>query len=1025
MHSRRYCLFIVLSILALSISADMLSIDIDDMKPVLDNSSGSDLPYYFYLLPSGITVDSVSFEEPVSSDNKTVLTFSGNSPLSYPASKHSPSPFKSELSPGALFHDNSRLLKLFPYNYKDALTEYRRADVFYSNNAVTNSPKSSSPDYIIVCRAQYDTAFSRFADWKTKAGYRTAVYTVEHIDTVQAGIDLQERIRNFLKDKYLTSNFKYLLLAGDSTMIPARRMFAMECGAGYYDDEDSIPSDLYYSAYDGDFNYDGDHIYGEIEDSADLYGDVYAGRMLFDTSFGPTYAINRTISYERTEETEHLSRGMFLGMVLWDPPYTPGGELKDMIGDDIIPSGYNIKKFYESQGHSGDSDILDSLDMGYSIVNHAGHGSYKGVWVDGATAISTWDALGLTNGNKTGLFYSIGCWVGAFDRANDLRNFSMCLQTADNGGFVSVVTNSRYGWGAPGYPGWGVSDTWDYAFFKLLFEEDNKQAGHILNELKKQFAPYSDNENLYRWHMYQVNLFGDPSLRIYTQSPDSILTDRIFTGDSLIIYASDAAGMPLVNVCAAVSTDSLISRDTSDVSGRIVLRTDTLNMNYLTLIKDNYITHFDSFTVDSGSPSVALVYDRLFSGIANTMHVRNYTDSARSVHLTSSAWDTVLTIPSGSANELQYSITGRDVFTDSVLLQYDSGDILYRLIIHPLDIEPDSFSFDNNVFYYNTVSRHFPLLTGGSLKLSLDNGLYLDTALAITGDSVEIEYCTSLPPESEYTMLSRMLLKESDTLFSDSVFIINRNSLFSDDFQSGFDKWQTIGTGWIITDSSLHCGSDSSYYPSMHSSITSDSFLIMPSSVCSIEMNFEFPALEFDSGSPVFDVDGMFISIITGTDTTVLDFLSSGGALESKSALYFDGIKGYPIGRDTPYYGRLHFTFISDSVDERRGIYIDNIRMHSPYSFYSPDSGLLDEDVFYISRRSGLISSGNFVYYINRLDRPLEMNIYAVDGRCIYSRRVTGSGEHMIDLSNEGSGVYFLRINYNNRIYSDRITVIR
>ncbi|MDY6787190.1 MAG: C25 family cysteine peptidase, partial [candidate division WOR-3 bacterium] len=698
---------------------------------------------------------------------------------------------------------------------------------------------------------------------------------------------------------------------------------------------------------------------------------------------------------------------------------------KDMIDNDIIPGNYHIKKFYESQGHSGDSDILDSLDMGYSIVNHAGHGSYKGVWVDGATAISTWDALGLSNGNKTGLFYSMGCWVGAFDRANDLRNFSMCLQTADNGGFVSVITNSRYGWGAPGYPGWGVSDTWDYGFFKLLFEEDNKQAGHILNELKRQFAPYSDKENLYRWHMYQVNLFGDPSLRIYTENPDSILTDRIITGDSLIIYAKDRGGLPLADVCAAVSTDSLISRDTSDISGRIVLRTDTLNMNYLTLIKDNYITQFDSFTVDSPATAVALVYDRLFSGIVNTMHVRNYTDSARDVHLTSTAWDTVMTIPAGSVNELQYTVRGRDSFTDSVLLRYDTSDILYRVTIHPLDIEPDSFSFDNSVFYYNAVNSYFPLLTDGSLSLLLDNGLYLDTAVAITGDSIEIEYCTALPAESEYTVLSRMLLSQSDTLFTDSVFIINRDSLFGDDFHSGLDKWQSIGTGWIITDSMLHCGSDSSYYPSMHSSITSDSFLVMPSSVCSIEMSFEFPALEFDSGFAVYDVDGMFISIIAGTDTMILDFLSSGGALGSKSALHFDGIKGYCIGSQTPYYGRLHFTFISDSVDERRGIYIDNIRMHSPYSFYSPDSGLMEEDIFYISRRSSLISSGNFVYYINRLSQPLVMNIYAADGRCVYSRRVTGSGEHMIDLGNEGSGVYFLKIIYNNRIYSDRIIVIR
>jgi len=112
--------------------------------------------------------------------------------------------------------------------------------------------------------------------------------------------------------------------------------------------------------------------------------------------------------------------------------------------------------------------------MGYNIVNHNGHGSFKGVWIDYKTAITRGDATTLTNGSKSGLFYSIGCWVGAFDREDTtyiLHSITENFQDSPTGGFISLITNSRYGWGAPGYPGYGVSEMLDYRFFKYFSQK--------------------------------------------------------------------------------------------------------------------------------------------------------------------------------------------------------------------------------------------------------------------------------------------------------------------------------------------------------------------------------------------------------------------------------------------------------------------------------------------------------------------------------------------------------------------------
>ena len=61
---------------------------------------------------------------------------------------------------------------------------------------------SISPDYIIITNNQLKPAFQVLADWKTKKGVRTIIKTTEEISSEYPGCDLQEKIRNYLKQAH-------------------------------------------------------------------------------------------------------------------------------------------------------------------------------------------------------------------------------------------------------------------------------------------------------------------------------------------------------------------------------------------------------------------------------------------------------------------------------------------------------------------------------------------------------------------------------------------------------------------------------------------------------------------------------------------------------------------------------------------------------------------------------------------------------------------------------------------------------
>lgn len=117
---------------------------------------------------------------------------------------------------------------------------------------------------------------------------RTAVVTVPWIEAnVAADVDLQATIRSFIRAAHDEWGVAFVLLGGGPSVVPVRYVRNTFYPAGSYTD---IPTDLYYAGLDGDWDANGNQLYGEAYidaddpgDDADLSPDVSLGRAPVET----------------------------------------------------------------------------------------------------------------------------------------------------------------------------------------------------------------------------------------------------------------------------------------------------------------------------------------------------------------------------------------------------------------------------------------------------------------------------------------------------------------------------------------------------------------------------------------------------------------------------------------------------------------------------------------------------------------------------------------------------------------------
>jgi len=379
-------------------------------------------------------------------------------------------------------------------------------------------------EYLVVTPGELAAAFQPLADWKTKKGVPAGIVTTEEISSHSFPGDTPSQIRTFLKHARADWGVRWVLLGGDTTQVPERRTWAMDSGRSA--NANAIPCDHYYADLDGDWDADGDGTYGEVEDNVDLYTDLFVGRAPVKNIAEARDFVQKVLEYEKSPSADYVETMLFFAQIEDYSPYTDSSESTEMIDENYVPERFDpITKLYQSDRNETHDTVMAELQKGYQFVNHTGHAGYSYLSAgESGQRITREDADLLTNGSRLSILYSTGCWPGAFD----LNCMAERLLNNPGGGAIACLFNSRYGWYAPGNPRFGYSDRFNQLYYRALFQEGKYRLGENLAWIKAFYIPRSRVENVYRWHQYELNLFGDPEMPVWTGQPRDLEASHPF-----------------------------------------------------------------------------------------------------------------------------------------------------------------------------------------------------------------------------------------------------------------------------------------------------------------------------------------------------------------------------------------------------------------------------------------------------------------------------------------------------------------
>jgi hypothetical protein len=430
---------------------------------------------------------------------------------------------------------------------------------------------TGSTPYLIVTCDSLRSYFEPLRAWKTRKGLPSAIVTVEDITLAYQGCDLQEKIRNCIKDYDTNHGTDWVLLGGDTQVIPDRKAYVP------LSDKPYLPCDLYYSDLDGTWNADGDLYWGEVpEDNVDLYADVFVGRAPVSNRSEAAIFVDKVLAYEGVYGMPgdyHLEM-MFAGEILWgdpgkpsDPDYTDGGVAKDLVRTSYVPDRFSVHRMYESLGNLNHTAVVDLLNQGMNMINILGHGQYHSISI-AEDALIEGDFQSLSNGPRYGILYSVTCLSGGFDQGESIGE--VWVLSPGGGGFF--VGNSRYGWNCPGFPGEGPSDYYDQSFFESVFVTGFTNLGKAHADAKHEFVGESKSDPYMLYIMYGLNLLGDPETRIWTDEPQEMVVtfpSPVSTGSQPFVVEVTSAGVPVVGARVCVSNGSdVYTVEESDGMGR-------------------------------------------------------------------------------------------------------------------------------------------------------------------------------------------------------------------------------------------------------------------------------------------------------------------------------------------------------------------------------------------------------------------------------------------------------------------------
>ncbi len=434
---------------------------------------------------------------------------------------------------------------------KQSVENPNQVEEFAPNPQIISYDKAWS--YIIITPDSLKVALQPLSDWYNRRGIRAYVQDLDSIYQNYSGANNEEKIRNFIKDRYANEGARYILLGGDGALIPPTPWlngWTANC----------IPTDLYYSCLDWTWDPNGNGDYADpdpffvqtpdgdtlIEQGAIDYGpDIFVGRAPVSNSQEAALFVQKTLSYQENPSPNYHQgeKGLLLGAMLFC--WCSGGVDKDSSIADLPGYSTNYYRLYDDaydtlsptwylkNARINRQGSVDQLNESYYLVNHGGHGNYSRISVspseDPANEVLTPTDLDSLSNEGYSPIFSFACLSAPLDKGAD-SCFARHWLSNDEGGGIAYVGHSRLGFNAVPISTEALSPLLDRLFWRSLYRQN--KVGQALAEAKFDYPldPYfpdstdtiSSCASFQYGEFASLNLLGDPALPVWMSFPETL-----------------------------------------------------------------------------------------------------------------------------------------------------------------------------------------------------------------------------------------------------------------------------------------------------------------------------------------------------------------------------------------------------------------------------------------------------------------------------------------------------------------------
>ncbi|WP_455392127.1 C25 family cysteine peptidase [[Eubacterium] cellulosolvens] len=553
-----------------------------------------------------------------------------------------------KLDGGEMGHgsQNRYCLQIYPCKYNPniqqvTLYHHAKIKVYFLDYATTGTTQTGSRapragndntepevNFVILTSQPLLDELVPFAAWKTRKGLNTVIVDVNTIyeNETFTGFDEPEELRNYIQFMHNTYGTDYVLLAGDYDTVPPR--MCEDPNPYYGADDGEIPADSYYACIseDSTWDVDGDHIYGELGDLDDIYPDIAVGRIAINSEAKLASWVDEMINYECEPIIEKWTgKVILLGPNVHNEG--DGAEQNEYFYENYLKYIYeSFDKFYESSD-AGEpfsrSEIIRSVNNGATFLNYLGHGGptawtynygYNKLFDKG-------DVNRFTNGHMKPVVYAMSCLTEWFDDPSDsgYGNFGDCIgetftENIDNGG-IGYIGSARTSVGSVG-SGYGPFATGLQEDFIRQLSQLNFVLGEAFTDGKKHYSesfghlfPDTRTSGEVQACWLEVNLLGDPTLPLWTQTPERFNISNVSEGDSLVISLKNESGYPVKDAMVALHTTSpngalaVLKVKQTSANGEIEFDISGLPVQLnLTVTKINFIPYLETITIRDQIP---------------------------------------------------------------------------------------------------------------------------------------------------------------------------------------------------------------------------------------------------------------------------------------------------------------------------------------------------------------------------------------------------------------------------------------